>query len=189
MAEKIAARARGRAGALGLHGTTGYRFASLVNGVFVDARRAAEFDRIWRGFTERRRDFEERAYRGKRAIMRSALASELTVLATELLRIARADRRTRDYTFNTLRDALAEVAACMPVYRTYIVGKPSAQDRRYIDWAVAQARRRSHAGRHVDLRFRARSAARPSARAGASAGTAQARCSTSRCASSSSARR
>ncbi len=77
--------------------------------------------------------------------MRSALASELTVLATELLRIARADRRTRDYTFNTLRQALAEVAACMPVYRTYIVAAPSAQDRRYIDWAVAQARRRSPA--------------------------------------------
>ncbi len=61
--------------------------------------------------------------------MRSALASELTVLATELLRIARADRRTRDYTFNTLRRALAEVAACMPVYRTYIVDTPSEQDR------------------------------------------------------------
>jgi (1->4)-alpha-D-glucan 1-alpha-D-glucosylmutase len=29
------------------------------------------------------------------------------------------------------------------VYRTYIVERPSAQDRRYIEWAIAQARRRS----------------------------------------------
>src|SRR5687768_11639723 len=77
--------------------------------------------------------------------MRSALASELTVLASELLRIARADRRTRDHTFNSLRDALTEVTACLPVYRTYIVSAPSAQDRRYVEWAVGQARRRSRA--------------------------------------------
>ncbi len=68
--------------------------------------------------------------RGKRDIMRNALASELNVLSTELLRIARADRRTRDYTLNTLRRALAEVAACMPVYRTYIIDAPSEQDAR-----------------------------------------------------------
>jgi (1->4)-alpha-D-glucan 1-alpha-D-glucosylmutase len=65
------------------------------------------------------------------------------MLATELTRIARADRRTRDYTLNNLRRALGEVVACFPVYRTYIVEQPSAQDRRYIEWAVAQARRRS----------------------------------------------
>ena len=58
-------------------------------------------------------------------------------------RIALADRRTRDYTLNNLRYALAEFVACFPVYRTYIVDRPSAQDRRYIDWAIAQARRRS----------------------------------------------
>jgi len=126
-----------------VHGTTGYRFAAVVNGVFVDAAAKGRIDRTWRAFTGERGDFELTAYQGKRAIMRSALASELTVLATELLRIARADRRTRDYTFNTLRQALAEVAACMPVYRTYFTGRASTQDRRYVDWAVARATRRS----------------------------------------------
>jgi len=128
-----------------VHGTTGYRFAAVANGLFVDTDAKARIDRIWRTFTGELLDFEEAAYQGKRATMRSALASELTVLATELLRIARADRRTRDYTFNTLRQALAEVAACMPVYRTYITGRPSTQDRRYVDWAVAHATRRSRA--------------------------------------------
>jgi (1->4)-alpha-D-glucan 1-alpha-D-glucosylmutase len=145
VAEKIAAAHEDVPESWSLHGTTGYRFASVVNGLFVDTSALSKFDRIWRGFTKDGASFEEHVYAGKRAIMRSALASELTVLATELLRIARADRHTRDYTFNTLRQALAEAAACMPVYRTYIIDAPSVQDRRYIDWAVAQARRRSPA--------------------------------------------
>mgnify|MGYP003576263321 CR=1 FL=1 len=118
---------------------------TLINRVLMDAGARAHIDRIWSGFSGERRSFEELAYEGRRAIMRSSLASELTMRATELLRIARGHRRTRDYTFNTLRNALAEVAACMPVYRSYIVDVPSAQDRRYIDWAVAHARRKSRA--------------------------------------------
>ncbi|MGH8696978.1 MAG: malto-oligosyltrehalose synthase, partial [Burkholderiales bacterium] len=70
---------------------------------------------------------------------------ELTVLANRLLRIARADRRTRDFTANTLRQALEEVVACFPVYRTYIAERVAPQDRRYIDWAVGRARRRGRA--------------------------------------------
>jgi malto-oligosyltrehalose synthase/4-alpha-glucanotransferase len=128
-----------------VHGTTGYRFATVVNGLFVDGAARSKFDRIYRAFIGEELELEEVIYQGKRATMRSALASELTVLATALLRIARADRRTRDYTFNTLRQALTEVVACFPVYRTYISDGPSQQDRRQIDWAVAHAKRRSRA--------------------------------------------
>jgi len=143
--EKITARHEHVPAAWAVHGTTGYRFGAVVNGVFVDTAARGRIDRIWHAFTGEGVDFEEACYRGKHLVMRSALASELTVLATELLRIAREDVRTRDYTFNTLRRALAEVAACMPVYRTYIVRRPSAQDRRYVDWAVARATQRSRA--------------------------------------------
>ncbi|HUJ88289.1 MAG TPA: malto-oligosyltrehalose synthase [Burkholderiales bacterium] len=145
VAEKITARHEHVPESWALHGTTGYRFGAVVNGLFVDPSAGGRLERTWRAFSGESFDFGEACYRGKQAIMRGALASELTVLATELLRIARADRRTRDYTFNTLRRALAEVAACMPVYRTYIAGKPSSQDRRYVDWAVARATRRSRA--------------------------------------------
>ncbi len=145
LVEKITARHEHVPETWAVHGTTGYRFAAVVNGLFVDPAARARLDRTWRSFSGEEIDFEQAAYEGKRAIMRGTLAAELTVLATELLRIARADRRTRDYTFNTLRQALAEVAACLPVYRSYITAKPSAQDRRYIDWAVARATRRSRA--------------------------------------------
>jgi (1->4)-alpha-D-glucan 1-alpha-D-glucosylmutase len=129
-----------------VYGTTGYRFANVVNGLFVDTEAKVRIDRAWRAFVrDDAIDFQEAAYRAKRLIMASALAGELTVLANRLLRIARADPRTRDFTLNALRRALAQVVACFPVYRTYIAERVSAQDRRYVDWAVAQARRRSHA--------------------------------------------
>ncbi|CAN7614863.1 malto-oligosyltrehalose synthase [Variovorax sp. LjRoot290] len=126
-----------------VHGTTGYRFANVANGLLVDTAAATKFEKIWRNFTGVEKDFEALARDGKRDIMQSALASELTVLATELLRIARADRRTRDYTFNALRRALGEIAACLPVYRTYIIDAPSAQDERFIAWARREAERGS----------------------------------------------
>lgn len=128
-----------------IHGTTGYRFAAICNGLFVDREARARIDRIWRTFTGERRNFEQTAYEGKLLAMHHLLASELRILAMELQRIARADRRTRDYTQQTLRRALAEVVARLPVYRTYITDRPSRQDRRYIEWAVGQAARRSPA--------------------------------------------
>ena len=108
-------------------------------------RRAAACDRIYRSFTGEAASFEDVVYASKRVILRNALSSELNVLASQLARIAQADRRTRDFTLNTLRQALTEVIACFPVYRTYIAERVSAQDRRYIEWAVARAKRRSQA--------------------------------------------
>ena len=145
VAEKILAGHERLAESWAVHGTTGYRFAAVANGLLVDTRARQRFERTWRSFTGQALDAGQAAYLGKRAILRAALASELTVLATGLLRLARADRRTRDYTFNTLRQALAEVIASFPVYRTYLSDQVSPQDRRYIGWAVAHARRRSRA--------------------------------------------
>jgi len=170
VAEKITARHEHLSERWAVHGTTGYRFATVANGVFVDGAAQGRIDRIWRRFTGETGDFEEAAFRGKWAIMRSALASELTVLATQLLRIARGDRRTRDYTFNALRNALAEATACLPVYRTYVARKPSPQDRRYVDWAIAKAVSRSHLADASIFGF-VRDALLGRAPAGASAGT------------------
>ena len=153
VAEKIAARHEQLPRRWAVHGTTGYRFASVVNGLFVDRSARGRVDRIWRAFTGERYDFEEAAYQGRRAVLRGMLASELNTLATRLFRIARADRRTRDYTFHTLRHSLAEVAACFPVYRTYIVDKPSPQDKRFIEWAVARAAQRSDAAEPAGFGF------------------------------------
>src|SRR5206468_8870626 len=65
--------------------------------------------------------------------------------ASRLARIARAERSTRDFTFNTLRAGLTEVLANFPVYRTYIDEQVRPDDRKYIDWAVTAGRNESRA--------------------------------------------
>jgi (1->4)-alpha-D-glucan 1-alpha-D-glucosylmutase len=128
-------------------GTTGYRFANLVNGLFVATAAKERLDRTWRTFVgDEGVDYASTVRRSKRAIMRGPLAAELTMLAHRALRIARSDRRTRDFTFNVLRRAIQEIVARFPVYRTYVAeGSASAQDRHYIEWAVVRAQRTSRA--------------------------------------------
>ncbi len=127
-------------------GTTGYDFANLVNGVFVDPAAAVSLDRVYRNFIDDEIDLDDLAYDCRMLVMRFALASELSVLASQISRIALSKRRTCDFTLNSLRDALAEVVACFPVYRTYVSSSGvSDKDVRYIRGAIASAKWRSPA--------------------------------------------
>lgn len=128
-----------------VHGPTGYGFANSVNGLFVDPAGESRLDGLYTRFVGRKTDFDEIVYRSKKLIMKVAMASELGVLANHVSRVAQADRRTRDFTRTALRSALMEIVACFPVYRTYIVDEPSSEDRRYVEWAVSVAKKRSPA--------------------------------------------
>jgi (1->4)-alpha-D-glucan 1-alpha-D-glucosylmutase len=129
-----------------VHGTTGYEFANLVNGLFVDASAEREMTRIYNRFVGERYDQDALVHECKRLIMKDALSSELNVLTSELNRISESDRHTRDFTLQSLREALAQVVAYFPVYRNYITGeRVSEEDRRCAEWAVATAKARSRA--------------------------------------------
>ena len=126
-----------------VHGTTGYDFALVAGGLFVDPDAEPALDQTYRRFTGRNADFDAVLYERKRLTIQAQLSSDLTVLANLLDRIAQLNRRTRDFTLNGLRDALIEVVACFPVYRTYIrPGQVSDSDVKYVEWAVAQAKKR-----------------------------------------------
>jgi (1->4)-alpha-D-glucan 1-alpha-D-glucosylmutase len=127
-----------------VHGTTGYRFANVLTGVFIDAAAESRFDRVYRRFTGEARSFEEIAYASRLLIMSTTLAAELHMLSNWLARIAAGNRSTRDYTASGLRRAIAEIAARFPVYRTYVSNRGiSDTDKRHIDWAVRAAKRAS----------------------------------------------
>jgi len=127
-------------------GTTGYDFSNLVNGLYVDPSAAPRFERIYRNFTGGEAPFDDIAYRCRKLIVRVALASELNVLAHQLSRIALSKRTTCDFTLNNLRDALMEVVANFPVYRTYVAPSGvSDNDAEYIHRAIALAKARSPA--------------------------------------------
>jgi len=103
-----------------VHGTTGYNYLNQVNGLFVDPANARRMRRLHVKLTGRTQSFDDLLYETKRLIMDTSMASELTVLANMLDRIAESNRKSRDFTLNSLRDVLVEVVACFPVYRTYI---------------------------------------------------------------------
>ncbi len=127
-----------------IDGTTGYEFGNLVNGLFVDSASEAVMDRIYRGFIGRRVRYDKLVYRCKKIVLEGALTSELNVLANLLSQIALANRHTCDFTVNSLREALCEVIAWFPVYRTYVSGEEvSETDRKYIHQAIAVAKKRT----------------------------------------------
>jgi len=131
-----------------IEGTTGYGFLNLLNGIFVDSSKARFFQRLYRKFTGWSQSYSDLIYESKRLVMQVSMSSELNVLSRRLDRISEQHRRSRDFTLESLRDALREVIACFPVYRTYIrmdTTHPDEQDERYIRSAIKAAKRRNPA--------------------------------------------
>lgn len=129
-----------------VHGTTGYEFLNCVNGLFVDKNKIHDLDAVYARFVDRKLDFEEMVYEAKRLILKVSMSSELHVLGHQLDRISERNRWTRDFTRHGLIQALREVIACFPVYRTYISGRSVVtRDREYVEHAVAKAKQRNPA--------------------------------------------
>jgi (1->4)-alpha-D-glucan 1-alpha-D-glucosylmutase len=128
-------------------GSTGYDFANQVLGLFVDSDAEPAMTRLYRRLTGRVLNFDAVLLASKQRIMRVNLSSEMHVMARRFHRLSMSERRTRDFTFNGMLAALEQVIAAFPVYRTYVSERGAGtDDRRYIDWAIALAKKRSRAG-------------------------------------------
>jgi (1->4)-alpha-D-glucan 1-alpha-D-glucosylmutase len=124
-------------------GTTGYDFVNQVMAIFVDPAGETGMTRLYRRMEPRSASFEDVLYASKGRIMRVNLASEMNVLVREFHQLAMREWRTRDFTVSRMLAALEEVVAAFPVYRTYVSARgASADDLRYIDWALGVARKR-----------------------------------------------
>ncbi|MHB1417903.1 MAG: malto-oligosyltrehalose synthase, partial [Chloroflexota bacterium] len=137
-------------------GTTGYDFLNTVNSIFVDAANRRAFDEIYANFIGNNVNFRNLVNSTKKMVMLVSLASEINSLSYDLERIAERNRRYRDFTLNSLTFAIREIVACLPVYRTYIVGASgtvSPMDQRFIEAAVAEARRRNPRTAHSIFDF------------------------------------
>jgi len=143
--EKILAKGESLPEDWPVHGTTGYDFLNMVNGLFVDRAARSVFDTIYTNFTGDRTSFSVLVKNSKKMIMLVSLAGEINLLAYQLKRISARNRWYRDLTLNSLTFALREVIASLPVYRTYVTAGGSSgveeRDRRYIEAAIAEARR------------------------------------------------
>ena len=124
-------------------GTSGYEFTNLINGIFIQQKNEREFSKIYHRFIDGTADVEALIYNSKKLIMHSALSSEVNVLTNLLAEVSTEDRRARDFTLKTLRDAIRETIACFPVYRTYIDerGEYTERDQGFIQKAISRAKR------------------------------------------------
>lgn len=125
-------------------GTTGYDFLNLVNGLFVNAESEAAVSACYERFVGAVPDFHDTTYEARLLAMERELASELRVLANEINHLTESSWFKRDYTLVGLRQALREIVASFPVYRTYVDWHGiTTEDRRDLEWAVTYGRRRS----------------------------------------------
>jgi (1->4)-alpha-D-glucan 1-alpha-D-glucosylmutase len=146
VAEKILSGTETLALSWPIHGTTGYDFLNDLTRLFVDASNAKAMRKVYERFTGRLVPFADVGYECKKLITETALASELYVLAHALNRLSEGDRRARDFTLISLHDALREVVACFPVYRTYVGDQGATEtDEQMIDLALRRARHRNPA--------------------------------------------
>src|SRR6516165_6466006 len=127
-------------------GTTGYDFTNQVLGLFVDPAGERAMTRLYRRIADRHEPFDDVLYASKKRIMQINLASEMSVLAHEFHSLSIQDWHSRDFTLNGMRAALEEVIAAFPVYRPYVSPwGASGEDHRYVEWALARAKKRRHA--------------------------------------------
>jgi (1->4)-alpha-D-glucan 1-alpha-D-glucosylmutase len=125
-------------------GTTGYEFLNQINGLFVDGAQEKAFTRLYRDAVGDLPAFSELVYEKKQLILEIALAGEMQMLTHQLDRLAQKNRSSRDFTRHGLGQALREIIACFPVYRTYITGPEVTEaDRRVVLRAIRRAAARN----------------------------------------------
>jgi (1->4)-alpha-D-glucan 1-alpha-D-glucosylmutase len=104
-----------------------------VNGIFIDPAGEKPLTDLYTRFLGAGKPVEYPALvrEKKLQVMNELLGSDVNRLTALFLQICERHRRYRDYTIDELRDVLCEVAACLPVYRTYVRAAESQVHRGY----------------------------------------------------------
>ena len=125
----------------GVHGTTGYEWLNVITQVLVEGQGLEPLDEIWRQISNTSPKLEPVLKEAKRRVLETLLTSEFTVLSRLLARIAGGHYSTRDYSADSLRQALELYILHFPVYRTYLTAAaPTPHDRTLIAETIEKAR-------------------------------------------------
>ena len=144
LVEKILARHENLPDDWPVSGTTGYDYLNEANGLFVELEGARRIDEIYSTFIGRKQNFADVVYQKKKLVMNTLLGVEMRTLGRHLAELAAQDRYARELNREQLIDALIEVTACLPVYRTYIRNmEVPAHAVNYIEEALTCARSRA----------------------------------------------
>jgi (1->4)-alpha-D-glucan 1-alpha-D-glucosylmutase len=123
-----------------VQGTTGYDFARAANGVLVDIKGLEEMGRSYGSVTGSKSSFAEVVYEKKKLVIEELFPAELHNLACRIQELPHPEGLTVD----TLKEALKEIIAGLPVYRTYIRSfNVSRRDRECLEYAFRESARRN----------------------------------------------
>ncbi len=125
----------------GVHGTTGYEWLNSVTRVLIEGNGLEPLDEIWRQISNLPPRLAPVLMEAKRRVLETLLTSEFTVLARLLARIAAGHYSTRDFSADSLRQALELYVLHFPIYRTYLSSAgASDSDRALITETIEKAR-------------------------------------------------
>ncbi len=129
-------------------GTTGYDFLNVVGGLFVDPAGETPLTELYREVAGVEEAWADSVREGKNQVLRQVLGADVNRLVNQLVAVCERHRRHRDFTRRELHQALWEVIASLPVYRTYVLpgDEPSDADVAAVTEAVEDA-----SGRLPDL--------------------------------------
>lgn len=125
-----------------IDGTTGYDFLNRALGVLVDPSGAEPLERLYVELTGEQVNWPEFIRARKLQVMDDVLGGDLNRLAELFLKVCESERRYRDATRQQATEVLREVAACMPIYRTYVranIGMVTEEDEACIRKTVKRA--------------------------------------------------
>jgi (1->4)-alpha-D-glucan 1-alpha-D-glucosylmutase len=122
-------------------GTTGYEFMNQVSLLQHDPKGQQQLSDLWVRLSGRSPDFMEEVRAGRHFVLQGTLAGDFSSVAQALLRVARSDLMSRDFTLGSIRRALEALIVHYTVYRTYITpcGRPK-EDEPFFAQAVEGAR-------------------------------------------------
>ena len=128
-----------------VEGTTGYDFMYLVGQLLVDSSGEKVLTDFYQAFTGRSADYRHVVREKKHQVMQDTLGGDVNHLTELLLDICRGHRHYRDYTRMEVGDALQELIASFPVYRSYVMPwheEVRPEDKQTIQTAVVRAKER-----------------------------------------------
>jgi (1->4)-alpha-D-glucan 1-alpha-D-glucosylmutase len=125
----------------GVYGTTGYEWLNAITKVLIAGDGLDALDEVWRQLSNQSPRLEPVLREAKRRVLETLLASEFTVLSRLLARIASGHYSTRDFSADSLRQALELYVLHFPIYRTYLTpAGASDKDRALIAETAGKAR-------------------------------------------------
>ncbi len=103
-----------------VEGTSGYDFLANVNAIFVKESNEIKIDSLYKKFTGNTQTFSESSYESKKYVIQNLFLGDVRNLARLLLQSFRRLNYEREFNRLRLIEAVVELLACFPVYRTYL---------------------------------------------------------------------